>query len=170
MGRDLADSSLFSFKAYLKQAEKPIVLNFFWVECKPCRKELPHLAQLEQQYGDKAQFLAVHSGLRTKTGMNYNQQQVQKFIDSLPALTSVAEPQAQKSQKQERDQTQTIKVRKAYKAPQKIIWAGDKVRSEKWNIPAFPSTIIIESGKIVQVLLGYTKKTQKQLEHYLQQL
>ena len=36
-------------KPYLlnKDNASPKVLNFFWVQCKPCRAELPELAKLE---------------------------------------------------------------------------------------------------------------------------
>lgn len=52
------------------------VINFFSVDCKPCRQEMPELAKLETQY-NQIKFIAVH----TKETSADN---IQKFIQSLP--------------------------------------------------------------------------------------
>ena len=57
-GVSVADGQLFSMRA-LK--ERPKVVNFFWVECQPCKQELPELAQLQQTYPSVV-FLALHKG------------------------------------------------------------------------------------------------------------
>ena len=44
-GRTL-DNNLFR----LSDITNPVVVNFFWVECKPCVKEMPELAKLEKSY------------------------------------------------------------------------------------------------------------------------
>ena len=69
-------------KSYRLKSDKgsPKVINFFWVLCKPCREEMPELAQLEKQYtGFK--FIAVHTqDEKTET--------VEKFIQSLSGAPS----------------------------------------------------------------------------------
>jgi thiol-disulfide isomerase/thioredoxin len=62
----------------------PKVLNFFWVQCVPCREELPHLATLERQY-PKVGFVAVHAEPDPDTGSGYELAAVQKFAASLSA-------------------------------------------------------------------------------------
>jgi thiol-disulfide isomerase/thioredoxin len=37
----------------------PVVLNFFWVNCIPCRVEMPELAELETKYKN-VKFVSVH--------------------------------------------------------------------------------------------------------------
>jgi len=39
---------------------KPVVLNFWYAGCAPCRAEAPDLAALHTKYGDKAQFMGVN--------------------------------------------------------------------------------------------------------------
>lgn len=43
----------------LQQRGTPVVVNFFWVNCVPCRVEMPELAQLEKIY-PKVKFISVH--------------------------------------------------------------------------------------------------------------
>ncbi|MBI5179579.1 MAG: TlpA family protein disulfide reductase [Nitrospinae bacterium] len=38
----------------------PKVLNFFWVKCVPCKKELPELAELEKKHPG-VKFISVHT-------------------------------------------------------------------------------------------------------------
>jgi thiol-disulfide isomerase/thioredoxin len=58
----------------------PKVLNFFWVNCKPCREEMPELALLEKEY-PKVKFISVHTQKETP-------ENVQKFINELPGAPS----------------------------------------------------------------------------------
>ena len=39
---------------------KPVVLNFWYAGCAPCRAEAPDLAALHTKYGDKARFMGVN--------------------------------------------------------------------------------------------------------------
>jgi thiol-disulfide isomerase/thioredoxin len=59
---------------------KPKVINFFWVECKPCVQEMPELAKLEKQYTG-VKFISVHT-------RDESHATVLKFIESLPAAPS----------------------------------------------------------------------------------
>ncbi len=58
----------------------PKVINFFWIECKPCREEMPELAQLEKQYAN-IKFIAVHTQKETPDN-------IRKFIGKLPGAPS----------------------------------------------------------------------------------
>ncbi len=67
----------------LKRTKKtPKVINFFWVECRPCKKELPLLAEKEEQYKN-VEFYAVHAEANPDTGDNYEVAAVKQFIASL---------------------------------------------------------------------------------------
>jgi len=55
MGRTL-DGGMFKLSA---QRGHPVVLNFFWVNCIPCREELPELAAEGKKY-PKVRFVAAH--------------------------------------------------------------------------------------------------------------
>jgi cytochrome c biogenesis protein CcmG, thiol:disulfide interchange protein DsbE len=41
---------------------KPLVVNFWQVDCAPCRTEMPDLEKLHQRYGDQVAFLGLNSG------------------------------------------------------------------------------------------------------------
>ena len=47
------------FRLY-KAGTMPKIINFWWVSCLPCRKEMPELASLEKQH-PKIKVLAVHT-------------------------------------------------------------------------------------------------------------
>lgn len=59
---------------------RPKVINFFWVGCKPCRQEMPELAQLEKQYTG-VKFIAVHTKAEKP-------EVVEKFVKSLSGAPS----------------------------------------------------------------------------------
>jgi len=80
IGRDIS-GSLFALSRLEK---KPKVINFFWVQCKPCQKELPLLAQKEKKYPGVI-FSAIHAELNQDTGSNYNIEDIQAFATSLKA-------------------------------------------------------------------------------------
>jgi thiol-disulfide isomerase/thioredoxin len=64
----------------LSDKTSPKLLNFFWVECVPCREELPELAKLEHLY-PKVKFISVHaSGESTEV--------VSQFIKKLAGAPS----------------------------------------------------------------------------------
>lgn len=39
---------------------KPVVLNFWYAGCAPCRAEAPDLVALHEEYGDEARFMGVN--------------------------------------------------------------------------------------------------------------
>jgi thiol-disulfide isomerase/thioredoxin len=57
-GRLLPDGQFFSLDSL---GNRPKVINFFWVNCVPCREEMPELAELEKHY-PQVDFLALHKG------------------------------------------------------------------------------------------------------------
>jgi len=58
----------------------PKVINFFWVGCKPCRKEMPELAMFEKRF-KTVKFIAVHT--QSEPAEN-----IVKFIKSLKGAPS----------------------------------------------------------------------------------
>lgn len=64
--------------------KKPKVINFFWVDCKPCKKELPLLAKKEKQ-NKSVVFAAVHAEQNFETESNYEIQDIQDFAKTLKA-------------------------------------------------------------------------------------
>lgn len=69
-------------KLYRLAADKagPKVINFFWVECQPCKKEMPELAEMEKTY-KKVKFISVHT-------QEEPVQIVQQFINKLAGAPS----------------------------------------------------------------------------------
>ena len=61
----------------LSEVNGPMLLNFFSYTCLPCRKELPELAHLEQEYPD-IRFIIVHVDEAEK-------EDIQAFVDALPS-------------------------------------------------------------------------------------
>lgn len=76
IGRTLDDQS------YRLKSDKgrPKVINFFWVQCKPCKLEMPELAKMEKQHPG-VKFIAVHT-------QEEKPEAVVKFIQSLPSAPS----------------------------------------------------------------------------------
>ncbi len=61
----------------LSQPKKPILVNFWATSCPGCIAEMPHLAQMKNNLGDRFELVAV--------SMDYDPaEQVQKFIQSNP--------------------------------------------------------------------------------------
>jgi thiol-disulfide isomerase/thioredoxin len=79
-GRTL-DDELYSLK---KDTGKAKVINFFWVECHPCREEMPELARLEKEFKD-VKFISVHTSLKKKAE---EIESVAKFVKSLKGAPS----------------------------------------------------------------------------------
>jgi thiol-disulfide isomerase/thioredoxin len=80
IGRDIS-GNLF---ALTRLDKKPKVINFFWVDCKPCQKELPLLAKKEKEY-PQVIFVAVHAEINHDTDSNYNIEDIQAFGAKLKA-------------------------------------------------------------------------------------
>lgn len=64
----------------LARLKGPLVLNFWYAACTPCRKEMPALAAFYKRYGDRVPVLGVDSGdtmpgaaleLAEKSGVTY---------------------------------------------------------------------------------------------------
>ncbi len=59
---------------------RPKVMNFFWVQCVPCKAEMPELAKLELAY-PKVKFVSVHASTESP-------EEVAKFIHGLSGAPS----------------------------------------------------------------------------------
>lgn len=57
------------------------VVNFWWVKCIPCKKEMPELAKLEKQYPD-VEFVSVHTS-------SNDEKEIQAFLDALSAHPTI---------------------------------------------------------------------------------
>ena len=61
----------------LNKPNKPILVNFWATSCPGCISEMPHLADMKNQFGDRFEMVAV--------SMDYDpEEQVQKFIKNNP--------------------------------------------------------------------------------------
>lgn len=74
-------------KAYRLKNDKGSakIVNFFWVGCKPCREEMPELAQLEKKYPG-IKFISVHT--QPANTPDEKPESVAKFVKSLPGAPS----------------------------------------------------------------------------------
>ena len=81
IGRTLDD------KVYRLKSDKagPKVVNFFWVGCKPCRQEMPELAQFEKKY-KVVKFISIHT--QPANTPEESLKSVAKFVKSLPGAPS----------------------------------------------------------------------------------
>lgn len=81
IGRTLDD------KVYRLKSDKgsPKVVNFFWVNCKPCKEEMPELAQLEKKYAG-VKFISVHT--QPANTSEEKPESVAKFVKSLTGAPS----------------------------------------------------------------------------------
>ena len=80
VGRDISNS-LFALS---RMDAKPKVLNFFWVDCKPCMQEIPLLAKKEQAHPN-VEFAVIHAEVNSETETNYDIGDIQKFAKILSA-------------------------------------------------------------------------------------
>lgn len=76
LGRTL-DEKYYRLKQDVGQ---PKVINFFWVNCIPCKKEMPELAILEKQYKG-VKFISVHTE-------DEKIETIVKFLKALPGAPS----------------------------------------------------------------------------------
>lgn len=81
IGRTLSD------KVYRLKSDigNPKVINFFWVGCKPCRQEMPELAQFEKKYPG-VKFISIHT--QPANTSEEKPESVAKFVKSLPGAPS----------------------------------------------------------------------------------
>lgn len=80
IGRNI-DDSLFALS---RSGQQPKVVNFFWVNCKPCKKEIPLLATKAEQY-PHVTFIVVHAEENPDTQTNYDIEDIRRFAKSLTA-------------------------------------------------------------------------------------
>jgi cytochrome c biogenesis protein CcmG, thiol:disulfide interchange protein DsbE len=78
--RDVDNRLVFCMKA-LKQ--KPVLVSFFFTDCKPCKKEIPELEKLLAKFGNKAQFYLVATD---KNGADAVRPYVKKMAITIPVL------------------------------------------------------------------------------------
>jgi thiol-disulfide isomerase/thioredoxin len=78
IGRDIFNQIF----ALSRLDSKSKVVNFFWIECLPCQKELPLLASKEAKYPNVI-FTAIHAEINQQTGTNYNIEDIQDFSEAL---------------------------------------------------------------------------------------
>lgn len=50
------------------KGKKPVYLKFWASWCQPCRKEMPHFEQIEQQYGSAIKVISINLGLNEAPG------------------------------------------------------------------------------------------------------
>lgn len=81
IGRTL-DNKVYRLKSDKGSAK---VINFFWVGCKPCRQEMPELAQFEKKYPG-IKFISVHT--QPANSPEEKKESVAKFVKSLPGTPS----------------------------------------------------------------------------------
>ena len=62
-----------------------IVLNFWATWCAPCRKEMPHLSQLQDQFGDGLEVVTVATGINQRPAMENFFAEI--GVDNLPLHT-----------------------------------------------------------------------------------
>lgn len=53
-----------------------VVLNFWATWCAPCRKEMPHLSHLQDEYGDELEVVTIATGTNQRPAM-------QRFLDEI---------------------------------------------------------------------------------------
>jgi len=80
VGRDISNS-IFSLS---RLDAKPKVLNFFWVNCQPCKQEIPLLAKKEKTHPN-VEFVVIHAEINSETETNYDISDIQSFAKSLSA-------------------------------------------------------------------------------------
>jgi thiol-disulfide isomerase/thioredoxin len=79
-GRTLQDD-LYSLQTDKGQIK---VINFFWVECHPCREEMPELARLEKEYKN-IKFISIHTSLHKSAVEPENVEKFLKILKSAPS-------------------------------------------------------------------------------------
>lgn len=63
VGRQLPEFSLYDYQGKVFTSDmtkgKPLVINFWFNGCSPCKKEMPTLNEIKRSFGDRVQFLSV---------------------------------------------------------------------------------------------------------------
>ena len=48
-----------NFEEEVKQAEGPVLVDFWGPTCEPCKALMPHIEALEEEYGEKVKFTSL---------------------------------------------------------------------------------------------------------------
>lgn len=48
-----------NFEEEVKQAEGPVLVDFWGPTCEPCKALMPHIEALEEKYGEKVKFTSL---------------------------------------------------------------------------------------------------------------
>ena len=78
VGRDL-DGKITSLQRSFDG--RPMVINFWWIKCSPCKQELPDLIAKEAAYPNVS-FVYVHAETNAKTKAPYKVADVTGFLDN----------------------------------------------------------------------------------------
>lgn len=79
VGRDL-DGKITSLRRSFN--DRPMVVNFWWVKCSPCKQELPDLIAKSEAY-PLVDFVYVHAETNAKTKSPYTIDAVSGFLNRL---------------------------------------------------------------------------------------
>lgn len=81
---EVQDGDFAKLKKLIKEHEGKVVIVDFWATwCEPCVSELPHLAQLQKQYGDKVVCIAVNLDCNKKGDDELQQAKILKQVKKL---------------------------------------------------------------------------------------
>lgn len=67
-----ADGTVYTLSELL-QEKKAVVLNFWFMNCNPCKQEFPHIQQAYEKYSDEIEFLAINP-------LDSSNQQIAQFM------------------------------------------------------------------------------------------
>ncbi len=136
IGRDIS-GGLFALS---RMEDKPKVINFFWVKCVPCQKEIPLLAKKEKEHPNVA-FAVIHAEMNIDTESNYDITDIQAFTESLPASPNTM-----------------------------VLGSDRLKQQYGFADKGFPiSFLLSKENKVEKILLGFNDKTIKQLNDWLEQ-
>lgn len=48
-----------NFEEEVKQADGPVLVDYWGPTCEPCKALMPHIEELEKEYGDKVKFTSL---------------------------------------------------------------------------------------------------------------
>lgn len=58
---DLEDRTIDTGPTFLSDADpRPLLINFWFSNCQPCKREMPALQEAHRQYGDRVRFIGIN--------------------------------------------------------------------------------------------------------------
>ena len=58
---DLANQTIDTGEAFIDVADpRPLLINFWFSNCQPCKREMPALQEAHRQYGDRVRFIGIN--------------------------------------------------------------------------------------------------------------